>query len=86
MINLDWLTDNGVASTTVNNGIPELVVVSLFDNKVQQLNGNWAYGLTDSQHPEHSYLIEQQTHALYRASLLILDDGLIINVNKLTKT
>jgi DNA-binding winged helix-turn-helix (wHTH) protein len=86
IISVDWLTKSSVAITTVNNGIPELIVVNLFDNKVQQLNGNWAYGLTDSQHPEYSYLIEQQSNALYRIKSLIFNNDLVLNRHKFTKT
>lgn len=86
IISLDWLTKNAVAITTVNNGIPELMVVNLLNNKVQQLNGNWAYGLTDSQHPEYNYLIEQQSNILYRTNSLTFNDDLVINPLELTKT
>lgn len=86
IISLDWLTKSGVAITTVNNGIPELMVVNLFDNKVQQLNGKWAYGLTDSQYPEYNYLIEQQSNTLYRTNSLTFSDDLVINQHKFTKT
>ena len=83
---LDWLTENGVAITTVSNGIPELLIVNLIDNKVQQLNGKWAYGLTDSKHSEYNYLIDQQSNTLYRTNSLILSDDLGINQHKFTKT
>jgi DNA-binding winged helix-turn-helix (wHTH) protein len=86
IISLDWLTKKSVAITTVNNGIPELKTVDLVNNKVQQLKGKWAYGLTDSQHPEYTYLIEQQTNALYRANSLTLNDNLAIDQYQLTKT
>jgi DNA-binding winged helix-turn-helix (wHTH) protein/Tol biopolymer transport system component len=86
IISLDWLTKSGVAITTVNNGIPELMFVNLSNNKVQQLKGKWAYGLTDSQHPEYNYLIEQQSNTLYRTNSLNLRDGLIMNLDELTKT
>jgi len=86
IISIDWLTKSGVAVTTVDNGIPELMVVNLFDNNVQQLKGKWAYGLTDSQYPEYSYLIEQQSNALYRTNSLTFSDDLVINQDELTKT
>lgn len=83
---LDWLTASGVAITTVKNGIPELMVVNLFDNKIQQLKGKWAYGLTDSQHLEYNYLIEQQTNILYRTESLTFGDESVISPHKLTST
>ena len=86
IISLDWLSKAGVAITTVNNGILELMVVNLFDNKVQQLNGKWAYGLTDCQYPEYNYLIEQQSNTLYRISALNFGDDLVINQQQFTKT
>ena len=86
IIALDWLTKNGVAITTVKNGIPELKIVDLFDKKVHQLDGQWAYGLTDRQHPEYSYFIEQRSNILYRTSSLKLDGGLISNRYKFSKT
>jgi DNA-binding winged helix-turn-helix (wHTH) protein/Tol biopolymer transport system component len=86
IISLDWLTKNGAAITTVSNGIPELLIVNLFDNKVQQLNGKWAYGLTDSKYSEYNYLIDQQSNTLYRTNSLILSDDLAINHHKFTKT
>ncbi|NQY64113.1 MAG: winged helix-turn-helix domain-containing protein [Alteromonadaceae bacterium] len=86
IISLDWLTKNGVAITTVINGIPELMVVDLFNNKVQQINGKWAYGLTDRQHPEYNYLIEQQSNTLYRTNSLTFSDDLVINQHEFTKT
>ncbi len=86
IISLDWLSKNAVAITNVNNGIPELIVVNLFDNKVEQLNGKWAYGLTDSQHPEYNYLIEQQSNTLYRTNSLTFSDDLIIRQHEFTKT
>lgn len=86
IISLDWLTKNGVAITTVSNGMPELLIVNLIENKVQQLNGKWAYGLTDSKHSEYNYLIDQQSNTLYRTNSLILSDDLGINQHKFTKT
>ena len=86
IISLDWLTKNGVAITTVINGIPELRVVNLFNNKVQQLKGKWAYGLTDSQHPQFNYLIEQQSNILYRTNSLTFSDDSVSNQGEFTKT
>jgi DNA-binding winged helix-turn-helix (wHTH) protein/Tol biopolymer transport system component len=86
IIALDWMTKSGVAITTVINGIPELLVVSLFDNEVKTLKGKWAYGLTDSQYPEFNYLIEQQSNTLYRINSLTFSDDLDTNLHKLTKT
>ena len=86
IIALDWLTKNGVAITTVKNGIPELKIVDLIDKKVHQLDGQWAYGLTDRQHPEYSYFIEQRSNILYRTSSLKLDGGLVSNRYKFSKT
>lgn len=86
IISLDWLTKDGVAITTVSNGIPELLVVNLLNNEVQQLNGKWAYGLTDSEHSEYNYLIDQQSNTLYRTNSLVLSDDLGINQHKFTKT
>ena len=82
IISLDWLTKNGVAITTVKNGIPELIVVNLFNNKTRQLNGNWSYGLTDSKNPEDNYLIEQQSNTLYRTNSLTLSDDLVTKQHK----
>jgi len=86
IISLDWLTKNGAAITTVKNGIPELMVVNLLNNKVQQIKGKWAYGLTDREHPEYNYLIEQQSNNLYRTTSLKFNENLVINPDKLTKT
>jgi Tol biopolymer transport system component len=86
IISLDWLTKNGVAITTIIKGIPKLIVVNLNDNKPQQLNGKWAYGLSDWQHPKYNYLIDQQSNTLYRTNSLTLSDNLNINPHKLTKT
>ena len=86
IISLNWLTKNGVAITTVINGIPELMVVNLFNNKVQQLKGKWAYGLTDSQHPQYNYLIEQQSNILYRTNSLTFTDDSVSNQGEFTKT
>jgi len=86
IISLDWLTTSAVAITTVINGIPELMVVNLLDYKVQQLNDKWAYGLTDSQHPEHYYLIEQQSNTLYRSDSSIFSDEFLTNQQNLTNT
>lgn len=86
IIALDWLSSSGAAITTVNNGIPELMVVNLSDNKIQSLIGKWAYGLTDSQHPEYNYLIEQQSNTLYRINSLTFNDDADINQHELTKT
>jgi DNA-binding winged helix-turn-helix (wHTH) protein len=86
IISLDWLTNNAAAITTVINGIPELTVVNVPDNKVEQLTGQWAYGLKDSVRPEYSYLIDQQSNTLYRSNLLTLTDDFAINPNKFTKT
>ena len=82
IISLDWLTKNGVAITTVINGIPELIFVNLFDNKVQQLKGKWAYGLTDNLNPEYNYLIEQQSNTLYRTNSQSFSDDLGISLLK----
>jgi len=70
IISLDWLTEKTAAITTVKNGIPALKVVNVMSNTVQQLNGNWAYGMSDSHNPQYSYLIEQQTNTLFRANSL----------------
>lgn len=86
IIALDWLSQKALAITTVNNGIPELKVVSFLDHKVKQLKGAWAYGLTDAQHPEYSYLIEQQSHTLYRTSSLTFNAELVINPDELMNT
>jgi DNA-binding winged helix-turn-helix (wHTH) protein/Tol biopolymer transport system component len=86
IISLDWLSKSAVAITNVNNGIPELMVVNLLENKVEQLNGKWAYGLTDSQHPEYNYLIEQQSNTLYRTDSITFSDDLVTNQHKFTKT
>jgi DNA-binding winged helix-turn-helix (wHTH) protein/Tol biopolymer transport system component len=86
IISLDWLTKSGVAITSVNNGIPELTVVNLFGNKIQSFKGKWAYGLTDSQHTEYNYLIEQQSNALYRINSLTFSDGLAAKQPTFTKT
>ncbi len=86
IISLDWLSKNGVAITNVNNGIPELIIVNLHNSKVEQLNGKWAYGLSDSQHPEYNYLIEQQSNTLYRTNSLTFSDDLINTQHKFTKT
>jgi|GEM_PF-288797 len=86
IISLDWLSKSAVAITTVSNGIPELMVVNLFNNKIQQLNGKWAYGLTDSQHPEYSYLVEQQSNALYRTNSLTFKNDLASEQHKFTDT
>jgi DNA-binding winged helix-turn-helix (wHTH) protein len=90
IISLDWLTKNGVAITTVINGIPKLMVVNLFDasfdNKAQQLKGQWAYGLTDREHPEYNYLIAQHSNALYRTNSLTFSDESVTNQDEFTKT
>ena len=86
IISIDWLTKDGVAITTVNNGIPELMVVSLFDNKVIQLNGGWAYGLTDSQYPEYNYVIEQQSNTVYRTNSLTFSDDIAVKQQQFTNT
>jgi len=86
IISLDWLTKSGVAITTVKNGIPELMLVNLSNNKIQKLKGKWAYGLTDGQHPEYSYLIEQKSNTLYRTNSLNLLDGLVMNLDEVTNT
>jgi DNA-binding winged helix-turn-helix (wHTH) protein/Tol biopolymer transport system component len=86
IISLDWLTKSGAAITTVNNGIPELIVVKLTDNKVQQLKGKWSYGLTDEQHPEYSYFIEQQSNTLYRTNSPTFSGDFSIKGDAFTKT
>jgi len=86
IISLDWLSKSAAAITTVSNGIPELMVVNLSNNKIQQLSGKWAYGLTDSQHPEYSYLIEQQSNALYRTNSLTFNNDLAIEQHTFTDT
>jgi len=86
IIALDWLSTSGAAITTVDNGIPELMVVNLSNNKIQSLKGKWAYGLTDSQHPEYNYLIEQQSNTLYRINSLNYNGDTDINQHEFTKT
>ncbi|MDO6425740.1 winged helix-turn-helix domain-containing protein [Thalassotalea sp. 1_MG-2023] len=86
IISIDWLSSNGVAITAVRNGIPELKVVNLLSRKAQQLNGNWAYGMTDSQHPEYHYLIEQQTNNVYRINSLTFSDDPMEKLQHLTNT
>ena len=72
IISLDWFSAEYAAITTVKNGIPELKVLNVVDNTLLPLDGNWSYGMSDKQHPEYSYLIEQQSNALYRAGSLTL--------------
>ncbi len=86
IISVDWLSTNGAAITVVNNGVPELAVVNLLNHKVQRLNGKWAYGLTDSQHLEYNYLIEQQSNTLYRIDSLLFSDDSTYNQLNLTNT
>jgi DNA-binding winged helix-turn-helix (wHTH) protein/Tol biopolymer transport system component len=86
IIALDWLTTSGVAITAVENGVPRLIVVNLYNNKVQPFKGKWAYGLTDSQNPEYSYLIEQRSNILYRTNSHKFSDDLAINQHQFTQT
>lgn len=76
IISLDWLTDQSAAITRVVNGIPELVVVKLSDNKALKLDGRWAYGLKDSEQPEFMYFIERQSNVLYQGNYSSSDDKL----------
>ena len=64
IISLDWLTNQNAAITTVINGNPELVVIQLSNKKKLKIDGRWAYGLKDSEHPELMYFIEQQSNIL----------------------
>lgn len=74
IISLDWLTNQNAAITTVINGNPELVVIQLSNKKKLKIDGRWAYGLKDSEHPELMYFIEQQSNILYQASYSTLED------------
>ncbi|WP_339720699.1 winged helix-turn-helix domain-containing protein [uncultured Paraglaciecola sp.] len=70
IISVDWLSIHDAAITKVKNGIPELVVISLQDNRVKEISGEWAYGLSDQQHPEYSYFIERRSNALFRTHVM----------------
>ena len=77
IISLDWLAPHKVAVTTVNNANPELITINLSDLTIERLKGQWSYGLSDSQNPNKSYLIEQDSNILYRINSIIKDnDGL----------
>lgn len=91
IISIDWLSENVAAITAVKNGTPGLIVVNVRNRKAQQLNGKWAYGLTDNKHPEYYYLIEQQSNILFRISSLSLSslslsENLTGSLQELTNT
>ena len=77
IIAVDWLSENKAAITSVNSGIPTLRVVNLLDNKIQATSGKWAYGLTDQQHPEYHYYIEQRSNTLFRSNSISDSDLLL---------
>ncbi|REL27452.1 hypothetical protein DXX93_13370 [Thalassotalea euphylliae] len=68
IISLDFLSDSNAAITAVSNGNPELIVIDLDKKSIVQQKGLWSYGLTDSEHSDHYYLIEQTSNNLYRVN------------------
>jgi DNA-binding winged helix-turn-helix (wHTH) protein/Tol biopolymer transport system component len=66
IIALDWFSQTQAAITVVDYGIPKLMVVNLLNNKVQNLDGEWSYGLYDQQTAGDSYLIEKGSNALFK--------------------
>lgn len=75
IIALDWLTSQSAAITTVINGEPELIVVQPSNKKTLRLDGRWAYGLKDTEHPEILYFIEQQSNVLYQSSYSSIENN-----------
>lgn len=69
IISLDWFGTDKAAITVVDNGNPELIVVNLSGHEIESRDGNWAYGLTDSEVQNGVYVIEQQSNALYHVAL-----------------
>ena len=49
-------------------------MIQLSNKKKLKIDGRWAYGLKDSEHPELMYFIEQQSNILYQASYSTLED------------
>ncbi|MEP2650609.1 MAG: winged helix-turn-helix domain-containing protein [Paraglaciecola sp.] len=86
IISLDWLSASKVAVTVVNNAKPELVVMHLANRTIEQLSGDWAYGLTDSAQSQQGYLIEQQSNQLYRLNSQISENDSHVLQNKLVDT
>lgn len=86
IIAIDWLTSDKVAVTAVNYANPELVIINLPDLTIEQLKGQWAYGLSDSTQPQLSYLIEQQSNQLYRANSPATEDDTLEQQHKFADT
>ncbi|NDV92614.1 hypothetical protein GTH32_15675 [Alteromonas sp. 345S023] len=84
IISLDWFGIDNAAITTVNHGTPTLTVTNLLGQELELPNGNWAYGLTDSEYPTDIYIIKQKSNALhYIGKKEELDDGLASSATSL---
>ena len=64
IIALDWFGGNNVAITVASNGIPRVIALNALGEEVGLPNGNWSYGLMDSEAPTNLYVIEQKSNAL----------------------
>lgn len=76
IIATDWLGQNAIAITAVENGTPKLIAIDESSRKVIPMGNRWAYGLSDATEQNVIYLIEQESHLLYRAKLAEQDFSL----------
>lgn len=86
IISIDWLTPTSFAVTVVDNGNPELMVVSLTNQTAGQMNNRWAYGLSDSEQTDHIYFIEQHSNKLYGVSGFAADHDSLTQHHTFTDT
>lgn len=76
IIATDWLGQNAIAITAVENGTPKLIAIDENSRKIIPMGNRWAYGLSDATEQNVIYLIEQESHLLYRATLAEQDFNL----------
>lgn len=86
IISLDWLPNSKVAVTAVAHGVPELVVIETAEHNNEKQQSRWAYGLTDSENPEHVYFIEKLTNSVFRTHSESLEGSLVSQDNRFEDT
>lgn len=86
IISLDWQGNHGASITIVQNGIPELIIVDLSDKKIKNLQGKWAYGVTDIKQLDFFYVIEQQSNRLFQLKSTVAQEQSAIHREYLMDT
>ncbi|WP_167346348.1 winged helix-turn-helix domain-containing protein [Pseudoalteromonas arabiensis] len=84
IIALDWYKNAYVAVTAVSSGIPELHFIDLFNEASPIENTSWSYALSDAEQPNNIYLIEHNSHLVYK--MKVANETAIFNTKQLIST